>query len=137
MVDEPAHHIECATYTHARRHPIVIGQIGGWTPPFQLSLPQVGVLLGTYLLELQTWRWWGALLPGTVGLVVAVGLPCVLAWAVRSARIEGRSLVRAALGYLVFASAPRTGWVAGRPYRHSPAADLRRARVYVAGEGGR
>ena len=132
MTDEHARHIECATYTHARRHPIVIGQIGGWTPPFQLSLPQMGVLLVTYMVEVQTWRWWGAFLPRTVGVVAAVGLPCLLAWAVRSARVEGRSLVRAVVGYLAFASAPRVGQVGGRPNRPARPADLGRARVYVA-----
>jgi hypothetical protein len=132
MSDDPARHVECATYTHARRHPIVIGQIGGWTSPVQLSLPQVGVLLVTYLVEVQTWRWWGAFLPRMVGVVAALGLPFLLAWAVRSARVEGRSLVRAALGYLAFASAPRDGHVGGRPNRPARAADLGRARVYVA-----
>ena len=135
MSAEPARRIECATYTHARRHPMVIGQIGGWTPPFQLSLPQVVVLVGAYLVEAWTMRWWGGLLPRPLMVIVAVGVPCLLAWAVRSARIEGRSLARAAVGYLAYAAMPRTGHVGGRPYRPARPADLRRSRAYVTDGG--
>lgn len=129
--------VPCATYTHARRHPIVIGQIGGWTPPFQLSVPQIGVLLVTYFVEVRTWRWWGPLLPSSVAIVLALVVPCVIAWAVRSARLEGRSLARACIGFLTFAMTPRTGQVGGRPYRPARPADLTRARVYVAADGRR
>jgi hypothetical protein len=134
MDDHPSL-VQCATYTHARRHPMVIGQIGGWTPPFQLSLPQVVVLVVGYLIEAWTYRWWGGVLPQTVAVIGAVGLPCLLAWAVRSARIEGRSLPRAAAGYLAYAAMPRTGTVGGRPYRPARPADLRWSRVYVSGGG--
>ena len=41
--------IQCATYTHARRHPMVLGSIGGWSPPFQLTMTQLGVLLASVL----------------------------------------------------------------------------------------
>jgi hypothetical protein len=37
----PDDEIICATYTHARRHPMVLGNIGGWTPPWQLKLVDV------------------------------------------------------------------------------------------------
>ncbi len=130
MDDHPSH-IQCATYTHARRHPMVIGQIAGWTPPFQLSLPQVVVLVSAFVFEAFTYQWWGGVLPGTVAILGAVGLPCLLAWAVRSARIEGRSLPRVAAGYLAYAMTPRTGTIGGRPYRPARPADLRWSRVYV------
>ncbi len=124
--------ILCATYTHARRHPMVLGNIGGWTPPFQLTLVQVGVLLGSYLFEVQTWRWWGAHLPRIVGIVVAAGIPCLLAWAVRRTRLEGRSLPRLALGWLRYLAAPKGGLVGGRPYRPARPVALLAAPVYVA-----
>ncbi|MGH9214304.1 MAG: TcpE family conjugal transfer membrane protein [Acidimicrobiales bacterium] len=117
MIDEPDAEIVCATYTHARRHPMVMGQIGGWTPPFQLTLTQLAVLVITFIVETQTWRWWGQMLPRLVGIVVALGLPCVLAWVVRRTRLEGRSLVRYAVGWVTLISTPHGGRVGGRAYR--------------------
>lgn len=132
MTDEDSGQILCATYTHARRHPMVLGHIGGWTPPFQLSVTQIAVLLIVLLLEMQTWRFWGAHLPRTVGAFIAVVVPCVLAWVVRRARVEGRSLPRAALGWLTFLSLAPVARVAGRPYHPGRAASLRHAEVFVA-----
>ena len=132
MAAEPDAEIVCATYTHARRHPMVIGQIAGWTPPFQLTLTQLGVLVAVFLLEMQTWQYWGEYLPRMVATIIAFGIPFGLSWAVRRTRIEGRSLPRFFAGLLAYAAAPRRGRVGGRTYR------LRRARwhanpyVYVA-----
>jgi hypothetical protein len=132
VTDEPEGQIDCATYTHARRHPMVMGQIAGWTPPFQLTLNQVGVLLVTYLIEIQTWRWWGRWLPGALGIAVALAVPCLLAWVVRRTRFEGRSLPRAVLGWARLLWTPHGGEVGGRPYRPArPAAPLNTA-IYVA-----
>lgn len=137
MADTYADRLECHSYTHARRHPIVIGQIGGWSPPFQLTLAQIGILFVIFLIELKTWRWWGGLLPEAMGMLVALALPVVAAWMVRRVRIEGRSVARAAAGGLAFLLTPATGLVGGRRYRLPPAADLRRARVFVVGEADR
>ena len=127
-----AQQILCAVYTHARRHPMVIGQIAGWTPPFQLTLPQLGVVLVTVLVEVQTWRFWGRLLPDELGLLVAFALPCALAWFVRWAHFEGRTLVRTALGWLTAMFTPRDGIVRGRPHRPPRAATPGRRPVLVA-----
>ena len=132
MVDAPHEKIACATYTHARRHPLVLGNIAGWTPPFQLSLPQLGVLVGVFVLEMQTWQLWGPLLPRSVAILVAIALPCGLAWAVRRARLEGRTLMRTVLGGVMLISTPRAGRVGGRPFHSARAADLRGALVFVA-----
>jgi hypothetical protein len=115
MSGEAADHVICATYTHARRHPLVIGNIAGWTPPFQLSLPQLAVLAVAFWFEMQTWHLWGGHLPRSIGIVVAVCIPCAVAWAVRRARVEGRTLARAAAGYIAWLSTPRHGRVRGRP----------------------
>lgn len=131
MPDDDQQQVMCATYTHARRHPLVLGHIAGWTPPFQLSLPQLGVVVVTFVVEMMTWRLWGALLPQSLALVIAIGLPWGLAWAVRRARVEGRTLLRAAAGYLTLASSPTAGRVGGRPYADARRADLRRARTFV------
>jgi hypothetical protein len=132
MADDDDDQIICATYTHARRHPMVLGNIGGWTPPFQLTLVQVAVLIVAYVVEMQTWRWWGAKLPMTVGVVLAAGVPCLLAWAVRRTRIEGRSLPRLVVGWARFAVLPRRGVVGGRPYRPARPSTPLRSAVYVA-----
>lgn len=124
--------ILCATYTHARRHPMVLGNIGGWTPPFQLTLVQIGVLLASYFVEVRTWHLWGAHLPRALAVVIAAGLPCVLAWAVRRTRLEGRSLPRVALGVLKYLSAPRGGVIGGRPVRHARPSSPLRTPIYVA-----
>lgn len=138
MDDRSEGRVACATYTHARRHPMVLGKIGDWTPPFQLTMAQVGVLLGVLFVETQTWRLWGTRLPPVVAVAVFIGVPAGLAWAVRRARIEGRSLHRAVAGWLAFLARPRTGRVAGRPYRPARPAPLAQHRAYVAtGPGGR
>lgn len=124
--------IVCAVYTHARRHPMVLGQIGGWTPPFQLTLPQLGVVLVVMFVEAQTWRFWGPYVPAGLGLVVAIILPCVLAWFVRWAHFEGRTLMRTAFGWMTYAYTPRHGIVGGRPYRAPAASSPGRMPVFVA-----
>lgn len=128
----PSGRLSCATYTHARRHPMVIGQIGGWTPPFQLSLTQIAVLLVTVVAEAQTWRWWGAHLPPVPAVAVAVGLPCLLTWIVRRGRLEGRSVPRTLVGWLNLLSRPRDGRVGGRPNRPARPPLVAPVRVFVA-----
>lgn len=50
--------IACASYTHARRHPMVLGHIAGWAPPFQLTITQVLVALTTFMLLTWSWQVW-------------------------------------------------------------------------------
>lgn len=109
--------LPCASYTHARRHPMVLGRIGGWAPPFQLSVTQIAVLLMTFGLLRWTWPLWATHFGGSMAALLAVGVPSLAAWAVRRVRVEGRSLPRAALGWLTLWSAPSGGQIAGRPQR--------------------
>jgi len=131
----PDHHatIACASYTHARRHPIVLGRIGGWAPPFQLSIAQIVVLGVSFAAMTWTWSAWAPFLPDTVAMVVAAGVPVSAAWALRRVRIEGRSLPRAALGYVVSWSQPAGGTVAGRPYRPGRPRRANSSRMWVTG----
>jgi hypothetical protein len=131
-VSDVVEEITCATYTHARRHPMVLGQIGGWTPPFQLTMPQLGVLILTFLVEVKTWGLWFGHLPRGVAVVLAVILPVTLAWVARRARYEGRSLPRAAVGWCASRCSPRNGTLGGRANRPAAAADRRPALVFVA-----
>ena len=124
--------IACATYTHARRHPMVLGQIGGWTPPFQLTPAQLVVLITSIVVESQTWRWWGAYMPPVLGVAIAAGLPCGATWAVRRGRVEGRSLGRTALGWLVLYTQGSAGRVGGRPNRPERPRLLTPVRTFVA-----
>lgn len=113
-----SHHLECRTYTHARRFPLVIGKIGGYALPTPLTPAQVVVLAGTVALELSTREWW-ARLPGALDLVVAMLLPIAAAWAVRHAMVEGRSPLRFLIGLITYATRPRRGVQAGRPVRRA------------------
>jgi hypothetical protein len=109
--------ILCATYTHARRHPMVLGHIGGWTPPVQLSVQQIVVLIVVTWLETTTWRWWGAPLPRSLSVLMAMAMPVLAAWLARRVRVEGRSLARAVLGWLTWLVSQGPGRVGGRPHR--------------------
>ena len=111
--------IACASYTHARRHPMVLGRVAGWTPPFQLSVTQLVVLVGGFVV-LNVARWlWAPLTPAGMRGPLLLLVPCVAAWAVRRVRVEGRSLPRTALGWLSLWCAPTHGRVAGRPQRRT------------------
>jgi hypothetical protein len=109
--------VRCASYTHARRHPMVLGRIAGWSPPVQLSITQVVVILVSFVGLTWSWSLWAPHLPSSLSLLIAVGVPVAAAWAVRHLRVEGRSVARTGLGYLTLLSAPRTGRLGGRPYR--------------------
>lgn len=116
MSDNGLEAVVCRSYTFARRHPAVIGKIGGWTLPGPVSPAQLGVLVGSFVVLVQTRRLW-AHLPAVLNLVVIAGLPLALAWAVRHLRMEGRSPVRMAAGLACLLSAPPGGTRQGRPLR--------------------
>lgn len=126
--------LRCASYTHARRHPMVLGRIAGWTPPFQLSVTQLAVLVVSFLALVRLWWLWSPLLPHPVAVLAAspAGVPAGLAWAVRRLRVEGRSLARTGLGWLSLWSTPSTGRVAGGPNRDGRAWFPGASRVYIA-----
>ncbi len=126
--------IVCASYTHARRHPMVLGRIAGWTPPFQLTVTQLVTLLVSFLALLWTAGLWSRFAPGTLQAVVLLGVPIGITWSVRRVRVEGRSLARAGLGWLMLWSSPRTGTNRGRPVSYRRPASTRTGRLYVAGD---
>lgn len=91
--------LECRSYTHARRFPLVIGNIQGlrlripWTPA------QLGIAVGTWIALAVTRDLWGYLTPLGNSLVF-LGLPPFLAWKARASRIEGRAPWRAGVGWV-------------------------------------
>ena len=121
--------MECRTYTHARRHPLVIGKVGGWALPTPVTPTQLAVGVASFLALLYTRSAW-AHLSGPVNLVVHACLPLCVMWMARHLRVEGRTPLRAAIGWLTYAFSPRAGLWHGRPHRHRTA--RARGRVFVA-----
>ncbi len=129
---EQAEPILCRSYTFARRYPLVIGKIGGWAPLWGPATPtQYGLGVGSALLLLWTRKYWAHLL-GPLNLVVAVGVPFGLAWAVRAARFEHRAPARALLGFAMLLTTPPKGRINGRPYFEPRPNPLRGNRIFIA-----
>lgn len=122
----------CASYTYARRHPKVLGRIGGWAPPVQLSFVQLATFAGSLLILVWTWGLWSAVLPPLARLLVIVVVPAGLCWAVRRSRIEGRTLTRAGIGLVTLWCQPRHGTLAGRPAPEPKRTDWTRHRAWIA-----
>jgi hypothetical protein len=106
------------SYTHALRHPIIIGRIAGWRLPWALSATQLGAVAAATGVLLATRPVW-AHLGGVGNLVVFCLVVGGAGWAVRHWRIEGRSPLRVAAGVITVALAPgcRQGVRNGRPVR--------------------
>ena len=109
--------IHFQSYTHALRHPIIIGRVAGWRLPWALSVIQLGAVGGTAVALLATRPVWAHL--GGVGNLVLFSLIVGGAgWAARHWRIEGRSPIAAAAGILSVALLPaRRSTRNGRPVR--------------------
>jgi hypothetical protein len=130
--EDRAQPIGCASYTHARRHPMVLGSIGGWSPPFQVTMTQLGVLLASVLVINKSWYLWGPLFPPIVSVLIALAVPSLAAWAARRVKVEGRSPGRAALGWLSLMCAPHDGTVGGHPAREPGAVSFGAGRTWLA-----
>ncbi|MCI0686152.1 MAG: hypothetical protein L0Y54_02780 [Sporichthyaceae bacterium] len=104
-------------YTKARRFPLVIGKLpgGGRIPGGPYSLHQIGAMVLAALVLKQTSPLWAHF--GPLNLVVFIAVPYGLAFALRHARVDGRSPIWAAVGWLSYLSAPRGGRLRGRPLR--------------------
>jgi hypothetical protein len=121
--------LACRTYTRGRKHPLVIGKIGGWALPTPLSPTQLLVLLGSFGVLLYTRSIW-AHLGAVANLLVQGGIPFALAWGVRHLRIEGRPPLRTLAGFLVYATAPKDGVLHGRPHHPARMVRTRASRVF-------
>jgi hypothetical protein len=107
--------IPCRVYTHARRHPIVIGNIQGLRiPPVTPAQLLVGV--GSLVLLVLTQPIW-AHFGGALNGLLMISVPLGLAFAARALRVEGRAPWRAGLGWFMLVAAPRGGRRLGKPER--------------------
>lgn len=107
--------LACRVYTHARRHPVVIGNIQGLRiPPVTPAQLLVGV--GSLVVLTVTWPIW-AHFGGAVNGFLIVALPLGLAYAARALRVEGRAPWRAGVGWLMLVLMPRRGTRLGKPER--------------------
>jgi hypothetical protein len=122
--------VECRSYTHARRHPQVIGRIQGYTLPSPWTPTQLGVLVVSFLALLWTRPLW-AHLGGFLNLLVLLGVPASLMWCVRHLRMEGRAPVRMAAGVATYVVRPRGGTLHGRASRRQPPRRLGACRLFV------
>lgn len=125
----------CRCYTKARRHPKVVGSVQGHALPFGLILwtIQVAVLVGSFVGLMWTRGLWGSAVPGGLGqLAVLVILPAGLTWAVRFARMEGRSPLQMLVGVAAYARRRASGvQIAGRAVRDQQRSAVRGQRIYV------
>jgi hypothetical protein len=122
--------IECQTYTHARRFPLVVGQIAGYYLPVPWTPAQLVTALGTLVLLLWSRRAWGHF--GAIGnVMILLGAPLTLSWLVRHLRIEGRNTTRAVAGFVRYLTRSRSGKLHGRPVMRARAHHDRAARVFA------
>lgn len=104
------------SYTHALRHPVVIGHVAGWRLPWAVSATQLGAIAATAAMLLGTRPVW-AHFGGVGNLVVFCLLVAAAGWAVRHWRVEGRSPVRFAAAWLAVILGPKGGVCNGRMVR--------------------
>jgi hypothetical protein len=105
----------CRAYTGARRHPKVVGVIGGHVMPFPSTNTQLGTFLGLAIALVKSRVLWAAFTPIPVQFFVIVGLPCVGWWAVRYWHPEGREPFKAVVGGINYLVRPQRGSIDGRP----------------------
>lgn len=110
--------IVCHVYTKARRHPKVIGVIGGKVMPYVSTNAQLGAFIGTALFLLKFRRLYG-FLPIPLQLIVIVGLPVGAWFAVRFWQPDDRSPLGFVAAGAAYLTRPRQGRRRGRAVRIS------------------
>jgi len=117
-VDDVQDRIECRSYTHARKHPQVIGRIGGWSLPTPITPAQLGVLVGAFVALAETRGLWGRV-TGDADLLVLALVPMAAAWTIRHLQPEGRSPIRTLCGVAAVLRAPAGGTARGQAQGHA------------------
>jgi len=112
------HTLTCWSYTHARRHPSVLGKVGGAHLPFGPYTPTQGVvflLVGATMFL--TKQWWGLAVGGSLRVALMFGVPAAAMFVFRNLRIEGRSPLFFLFGVIGLICSPRHGYLRGRRAR--------------------
>ena len=115
--DDEAFSIVCHNFSDIRRRPLVIGKLDQVRLPFVVTMPQLAVGALTFGLLFLTRPAWGAVMSDRLHIVVFVVLPIVVAQQVSRTSIEGRTVSKAAIGFLRLWLAPRDGEINGRRVR--------------------
>lgn len=112
--------ITCHNFSDIRRRPLVIGKLDQVRLPFVVTMPQLAVGALTFALLFVTRPAWGAVMSDRLHIVTFVLVPILVAQQVSRTSIEGRTVSKAALGFLRLWLAPHDGEINGR--RRRPAA---------------
>ncbi len=100
--------IDCACYTHGRRHPEVLGSLGLTQLPFQVTGQSLVAFAVTGAVMVLSWvkgGWWTWLLPTPLNAMLCVVVPVTVGVVAQYVRIDGRN--------------PLVGWAGLRPLRIS------------------
>jgi len=129
MTESGEHYIECRSYTHARRHPFVIGSIGGWHLPSPLTPTQLIVCLSSF--GIMFWAAHFMAFLGGIRFVLMLLIPGLLTWSIRHLRMEGRAPIRMLMGYMTYKLHPKNGIIHGHSHRDRSRVHLERSRIYM------
>lgn len=109
--------ITCHNFSDIRRRPLVIGKLDQVRLPFVVTMPQLAVGALTFALLFVTRPAWGAVMSDRLHIVTFVLVPILVAQQVSRTSIEGRTVSKAALGFLRLWLAPHDGEINGRRRR--------------------
>lgn len=113
--------LTCHNFSDIRRRPLVIGKLDQVRLPFVVTMPQLAVGAIAFAILFLTRPIWGAVMSDRLHIVAFVVVPIVVAQQVSRTSIEGRTVSKAALGFLRLWLAPRHGEINGRRRRpHGP-----------------
>lgn len=115
--------ITCHNFSDIRRRPLVIGKLDQVRLPFVVTMPQLAVGAMTFALLFVTRPVWGAIMSDRLHIVTFVVLPILVAQQVSRTSIEGRTVSKAALGFLRLWLASPDGEINGRRRRRPIDAD--------------
>lgn len=115
---EEIEYIDCACYTHGRRHPEVLGSLGATQLPFQITSQWLAAFAVTGAVMVVSWikgGWWTWLLPTPLNAMLCVIVPIAMGVVAQYVRIDGRSPLTGGLAFARYGLRSRRGMVAGRP----------------------
>jgi len=115
--------ITCHNFSDIRRRPLVIGKLDQVRLPFVVTMPQLAVGAMTFALLFVTRPVWGAIMSDRLHIVTFVVLPILVAQQVSRTSIEGRTVSKAALGFLRLWLASPDGEINGRRRRRPTGTD--------------